>query len=299
MFSRILFTTDFSSLAGSAQQTAVALAARFGSTVHVLHVDEDFETGLHSPEDMVHFVAEIESKRDLLMANTENDLKKAGLEVVLERRRGIASREILDYASAIRADVIIMATHGTQGFRKLLLGSTTLRVLRRSSIPVLTVNPDSHNALNSGVRTVLFPTDLSDLSNACLPTAVRIAKEFSAVVDVLHVLKLPTFIPSIPGEAPIVVPAKLQSGREAQYRHRLQQLCDTFGTSTLRAHVEIGASAAEAIAEFATRHHADLVIIPSRGHGALYNIVFGSTTEGVVRLSTTPVLTIGAPPTAP
>lgn len=295
MFSRILLTTDFSLLSLSAQRAAILLALRFRSTVHLLHVDENFESGLHSPEELVHFVAEIEGKRDSLMAGVEAELRNHGIEVVLERRRGVASQEIVDYAKAIHADLIVMATHGVRGVRNLLLGSTTLRVLRRSPVPVLTLNQDVEHLATDGIRTVLFPTDLSDLSNACLPTAVRIAQEFSAVLDVLHVMKLPTFIPSIPGEAPIVVPPKLQSGREAQYKHRLQQLCGSLGTANIRAHVEVAASAAEAIAEFADRHHSDLVVIPSRGHGALYNIVFGSTTEGVVRLCPRPVLTIGQP----
>ncbi|NUN14450.1 MAG: universal stress protein [Myxococcales bacterium] len=299
MYSRILLTTDFSLLSLSTQQTAVMFAKRFRSTIHLLHVDENFESGLHSPEDMVHFVSEIEAKRDTLMASVENELREQGVEVVLERRRGVASQEILEYAKAIRADLIIMATHGSHGVRKLLLGSTTLRVLRRSPVPVLTLNQDSEHAPTNDIQSVLFPTDLSDLSNACLPTAARIAQEFSAVLDVLHVMKLPTFIPSIPGEAPIVVPPKLQSGREAQYKHRLQQLCGSLGTSKIRAHVEVAASAPEAIAEFATRHDSHLVVIPSRGHGALYNIVFGSTTEGVVRLCPRPVLTIGPPTTEP
>jgi nucleotide-binding universal stress UspA family protein len=52
------------------------------------------------------------------------------------------AREILDHADEIAADLIVMTTHGRHGMARFFLGSTTERVLRTASVPVLTVRVD-------------------------------------------------------------------------------------------------------------------------------------------------------------
>lgn len=52
---------------------------------------------------------------------------------------GVPSEEILDYADANGVDLIVMGTHGRTGLPRLLLGSTTERVVRLFDAPVLTV----------------------------------------------------------------------------------------------------------------------------------------------------------------
>ncbi len=51
------------------------------------------------------------------------------------------ARAILDAAQAARADVIVMATHGRGGLSRLLIGSVTDKVMRRSDVPVLLCHP--------------------------------------------------------------------------------------------------------------------------------------------------------------
>jgi nucleotide-binding universal stress UspA family protein len=48
---------------------------------------------------------------------------------------------IVDTARGEEADLIIIATHGTKGLEKILLGSVTERVLQQAPCPVLTMNP--------------------------------------------------------------------------------------------------------------------------------------------------------------
>ena len=44
---------------------------------------------------------------------------------------------IINYASDVKADLIVMPSHGRHGLKRLVLGSTTERVLRHTEIPVL------------------------------------------------------------------------------------------------------------------------------------------------------------------
>jgi nucleotide-binding universal stress UspA family protein len=52
---------------------------------------------------------------------------------------GRPSTAIVDYASEVDAEMIVMTTHGYRGVKHVLLGSTAEDVLRRAACPVLTV----------------------------------------------------------------------------------------------------------------------------------------------------------------
>jgi len=65
-------------------------------------------------------------------------LRADGVEVATYVRVGVPVDEILKFAGEHAANVIVMGTHGRTGFRHLLAGSVTEKVVRASSIPVLT-----------------------------------------------------------------------------------------------------------------------------------------------------------------
>ncbi|HLM71110.1 MAG TPA: universal stress protein, partial [Polyangiaceae bacterium] len=60
-----------------------------------------------------------------------------GLRAVL--REGDPSTELLSVASELKARMLVMGTHGRSGFAHLFLGSVAEKVMRHSTIPVLTV----------------------------------------------------------------------------------------------------------------------------------------------------------------
>ena len=65
------------------------------------------------------------------------DLRRRGIRVNTQVRRGEAAEEILKAAREANADVIAMTTHGRSGLGRLLLGSVAETVLRESHLPVL------------------------------------------------------------------------------------------------------------------------------------------------------------------
>ena len=62
-----------------------------------------------------------------------------GIKTNFEIREGSAFHEIVTVASDLRADLIIMATHGYTGLKHIVMGSTTERVVRHATCPVLVV----------------------------------------------------------------------------------------------------------------------------------------------------------------
>jgi len=71
-----------------------------------------------------------------------------GLQPKLVVHQGNAPNCILSFAQKENIEMIVMGTHGRRGFDRLVLGSTTDRVMRKAACPVLVVSSDSHKALN-------------------------------------------------------------------------------------------------------------------------------------------------------
>lgn len=78
------------------------------------------------------------------LAEVESRLSAEGIAVKTAAIEGNRPGEtIIDYARENGMSLIVMATHGHTGFKKLLLGSVATRVLHESPVPVLLIRPDS------------------------------------------------------------------------------------------------------------------------------------------------------------
>jgi nucleotide-binding universal stress UspA family protein len=78
------------------------------------------------------------------LAGVESRLSSEGISVETEAVEGGRPGDmILDYARKNGMALIVMATHGHTGFKKVLLGSVATRVLSESPVPVLLVRPES------------------------------------------------------------------------------------------------------------------------------------------------------------
>ena len=142
--SHILVPVDFSPQSVPSLEYAIALAARFGASLELLHVIEDPATaGAWASEGAVLDVTEI---RRALVDDAERRLveyrkgfEHLNLPVVTTVRMGSAARAIVDYAQAAGIDMIVMGTHGRGGFAHMFLGSVAECVVRHASCPVVTV----------------------------------------------------------------------------------------------------------------------------------------------------------------
>ncbi|MDP5293618.1 universal stress protein [Oceanimonas sp. CHS3-5] len=139
----ILHATDFSDGAAEAAALARELAEAHGARLHLLHVitelDDRHRRGIPASV-MEAFVKEVKTQAMTdLHAFTARYFNGFEGELTTEIRLGRGAEEILAGANALKADLIVLGTHGRRGMEKWLLGSTAERVLRQSAIPVLTV----------------------------------------------------------------------------------------------------------------------------------------------------------------
>jgi nucleotide-binding universal stress UspA family protein len=133
----ILHPTDFSEQARHAFAAACAVARDHGSRVVVLYVRAPAAVGYGElgpvVPDPVWTPPDVKAALDAL------HLPEPGVEVKYRVAEGDTAAEIVRLARALRADLIVMGTHGRTGLGRLLLGSVAEAVLRRAPCPVLTL----------------------------------------------------------------------------------------------------------------------------------------------------------------
>jgi nucleotide-binding universal stress UspA family protein len=144
MYQRILVTTDGSSLSKKAVTHAIALAAVSGAELVALQVvprypQTYFEGG--SALDMADIKRVEESWAAAGQAVVDAVKKAAAAKKVQAKavvvRSDLVSDAILATAKKQRCDLIVMASHGRKGIKRLLLGSETQHVLTNTTAPVL------------------------------------------------------------------------------------------------------------------------------------------------------------------
>ena len=285
-FTSILCPVDFSEPARSALRWASALAARYDGQLTVMTVVNP----------MLAEAVRIRLGKDLVATDTEPALRKfvAGLEgarapkamhVVL----GEPVSAILDAATGGGAGLIVVGTHGLGGFKKWLLGSTTSRMLRRTTVPVLAVPPSSSdpNAGRLSVANILVATDFSEPATAAVTAAATLARDLSAAITLLHVIE------------PVTVPPQWQSlmeepaeARAATARARLKTLADLSCAGLRHDTVVSSGRAAETITATAVEHRADLIVMGLTGDQGMVGPRPGTIAYRVLCSAHVPVLVL-------
>jgi nucleotide-binding universal stress UspA family protein len=138
-------TPRIHSAAAKATEYAVALANRFGATLHLLHVIEDPLVYLPMFESYPlptrrQFETYAQDRLENWIPVPEAD----GVKLELHFRHGAPHVEIIDYADDSQIDLIVMGTHGRGIAAHLLLGSVAEKVIRKAPCPVLTVRHPEH-----------------------------------------------------------------------------------------------------------------------------------------------------------
>ena len=202
---------------------------------------------------------------------------------------GPPARCILERAESSSADLIVLGTHGRSGFEHLVLGSVAEKVLRRARCPVLTVPPKVGTA-SVPYKRLLCPVDFSESSLRALRFALSIAQESGAHLTVLHAFEWASDGAFLTEQFDT---PDFRCRLEEQVRDRVsQQLTDEARTwCEIETRLAYGKPYRE-ILDIAERDGADLIVIGVHGRNALDLMLFGSTTNQVVRRASCPVLTL-------
>ena len=218
----------------------------------------------------------------------------------LEPRTGIAYEEICAAAKELKADLIVIATHGYTGYERAFLGSTAERVVQHSRCPVLVVRKhisrwdaaaDPRTLTGFRLRRILAPTDFSDSSLAGFDYAVQVARDFKAELQLVHVINphLYPFGDQYVALDPVQLTGKAADAAENQMRSMAAEAKVRYSVRVIQ-----GSPAIQI--RNAANEEADLIVISTHGRTGLAHMLIGSVAEHVVRYAHCPVLVIPACP---
>ncbi len=142
---KILFPVDLTANSSKVFPYVLSVSEKYGAEICLLHVVEDFAKwggGMYIP----HIA--LEQYREDALRGAEKALGKVCEEQLQGYRDfkkkivyGDPAQEILKAIESEEIDLVVMGTHGRKGLENVLFGSVARNVVRRSPVPVLTVNP--------------------------------------------------------------------------------------------------------------------------------------------------------------
>jgi nucleotide-binding universal stress UspA family protein len=296
---RILCPVDFSDFSRRALDHAVAIARWYESTITTMYVYLPVAVTAYAPGPIaVEPIMLSGSDRTQLLDDLRRFVETEsapGLTIETIVREGPAAAEIVREANTMKADLLVMGTHGRSGFERLLLGSVTEKVLRKAGCPVLTVPRRLPDAVPAGpvlFKRILCPVDFSDSSMQALKYALSLAQEADARLTVAHVLT-GDLVPDFRVGDDNVSLAAFQREREEEARQLLKDAIPEKVAAYCSAESTIVRGKPwQEILRLASERAADLIVMGVQGRGAADLAVFGSTTQHVVREAACPVLTL-------
>ena len=294
---KILFPTDFSECANQALCHATFLAQKFESDLIMLHTIVMYEDDPHNPDqrfpDLVKCYESMEVVANTRMDTSVDKETKDKINITKVNVRGISpSATIIEYAEENEIDLITIGTHGRTAVSHFLLGSVTERVVRSAPCPVLTIGPE-HGAETKSMmyERILVPVDFSEPCKNAVRYAVSLGRIYGAELDLLHVVEgwihpafYTTWDKSILDFMPDIKSRTVEAIDEFVADFELDAL-------NVKKYVVEGKPHAH-IVDFAEERNADLIVIATRGLGAIDHFLLGSTAEKVVRRAPCPVLSV-------
>jgi nucleotide-binding universal stress UspA family protein len=286
-----MVVTDFSPNSLKAMSPALFLAKPGQGKILLCHVDEEEQVfSAYSSDDLIGFLRDVEARRSAWLESLGNQVRENGLECDIVRLRGYASREIVEYADQQKLDLVVISALGSQGFKQLLAGSTSSNVLRHAQRPLLFVGANCFPKDTYQVKRILYPTVFSPVAREGILWAANLAKTLDAELDVFHVLKIPSYIPALPGEPPVAMPLSVVDSLNVGFEGMLDEVMKEVGIENVSWEVAVGQDEVEEIVSAAVSKKADLIVMPRSPVGVIEGMIFGRMPENVARMSPVPTL---------
>jgi nucleotide-binding universal stress UspA family protein len=234
--------------------------------------------------------AELNRLLDEALADDQHRVR----DVTILVTEGDPSEQIARVAEEYGVDLIVMGTHGLGGYRRMLIGSTTERLLRRTTIPVAAVPlADStfslENSLRPGSGSVVAAIDFSEPSRHAARTAAGVATELGLGLVLLHVLKPMRTVLRWREQA-----AARDKSRMKEAREQLDALAVALQPVTVAEILIVTGHPADDIAATAIQRKASLIAMGLGGDEGLFAPTPGSIAYRTLCLAPMPVLAVPA-----
>ena len=291
LFRTILCPVDFSIHSRQALAYAALIAAKTSGRLITIFVEDPLlaaaATVAYDEKRLVE-KGRVELRRlvERIVKPFRLPMKSVTLDVAVGRPHQV----IAWTAKNLKCDLIVMGAHGWTGANKLMIGSTTHRILRDSPLPVLATPPVKGRVArpprNWPGKMAIAPIDFSPRVRADVLAAAVAARELGTQLELVHVVEPIADVPWL----------ELDEVRRNRQRERLAvaqltRLQDELRDTIPAVRVESG-KPPQVIARIASAAHVGLVVMTRRRGKGLFGPRQGSISYEVLWRSNTPVLAL-------
>ncbi|KOX92714.1 universal stress protein [Halorubrum tropicale] len=288
MYEDILVPFDGSEGAAEVLHHASEIAHWADATIHVLYVADTNRDSVTVVEGQT--VDALAQEGEDIVEEATKTLDSLGVPSETDVVQGDPAPTIVEYAERYDHDLVVMPTHGREGLSRYLIGSVSEKVVRLSSVPVLTVRMQPDEQLTFPYEDILIPTDGS---TAATHAAVHLAELAAALDTTVHVLSV------VDDSAPGPDVRSTVAGNESEQAatdavETVVSDAETHGVTDTVRHIEHG-TPAEEILDCIESNDIHAVGMGTTGKRGTDRILLGSVAEKTVRSAPVPVMTVTKP----
>jgi nucleotide-binding universal stress UspA family protein len=270
--SHVLTPVDLGHSSEAALRCAQKLAGAFGARLTLMYVNDGLT--LQSYDEIYTGYRDLPDEQKTMMADAVREwarpiignAKYDVLAVADDPVRAIASA-----AERVDADLIVMGTHRRTGWQRLMGGSLSEAVLHHTDRPVIAVPQSSGLELSD----IVCPVNFTDVAHRAARAACCMSSAIGARLHVLHVAERPAH--------------ELAKRLREWVGSRLSPDCNVHEI------IARGSSADERIVEYAGEVRAGFIVVGAERRRNGERATIGTTTERIMRLSPTPVMSVVRP----
>ncbi len=302
MFTRLLIPLDGSKTAEQVLPWALSLANRFRLPVELLAV-VDTGTMLTSVDRARQFDKLVEQgTRDSKAYLERISGRFVGIKLRRSVELGNAAELIIEKAEASKSALVAMTTHGHSGLNRWLLGSVAEKVLRATTNPLLLVRPSLAGKVDgeASFKSIIVPLDGSELGEASLPCAGKIAKKLGLELFLIRIVEKPY--------GAFVSGGGYYAGNVDELMNDIRDRARDYLEAKLAELKKSGVEqtsyllqegiAADEIVSVGDQTPESLIVMSSHGRSGVKRWLLGSVAETVVRHANNPVLVVRPTPAA-
>lgn len=298
---RILVIMSDEMVECAAYRRAIKLAEMSGSSLHLCmfayHPALENLRGRHPAVAEEAINAHVASRREWLgqrSAALWNDGVEAVAQVEWTRLR---ANSILAKVADLKPDLVIKEIQAESALRRAFFTPLDWELLRLCPAQLMLVR----STAPARPRHIIAAVDVMDthdkpsgLNDAIVGTAARLAADFHAELDLLHVFQFLPMAADIPAAGPMATDlwARLHDEMRQQQRDAFTRFADRHGVAAARRHFLEQPVIEGAIEDYAVQHHADVLVLGTSYQTGVDRFLIGSTAERLLTLAPCDLLAV-------
>lgn len=268
---RILVPCDFSPTAKEAYTFALNLAGLTDAEVMVVKaIDFPFmyetayaEVTYFDPG----FLLDLQRDAEESFLNLKKGHKRQE-KVTLHVSQGSVTQVIRNAIKNLRADLVVMGTNGSSGFKEYMIGSNTEKIVRFSPVPVFAIRK---SVLTASIQNIVVPTTLELNQHELMGKIKELQELFNAK---LHLL---------------VVNTPIRMARTEDRKAAMAEFAKFYDLSNYTMNIRDDYNEEDAILSFTKEINADMIAMGTHARKGLSHLFMGSISEDVVNHGFCPI----------